>query len=147
MATLNSEATAKSTAQSAGQDARLYGGRDARRYAKQMRAEDVVEWDWHWQAPDKSSHDSMNDASTGARQWDESPSAAKSSLNDNPSMFQLLFERSTPFQPNGESSAVLSRKYIQECMANGSARCEWLSCTPQGRGIPLEVTLTRIQWS
>ena len=36
----------------------------------------------------------MNNASTGARQWDESPSAAKSSLNDNPSMFQLLFERS-----------------------------------------------------
>ena len=56
-------------------------------------------------------------------------------------------DTSPPFQPNGESSAVLSRHYIQECMANGSARFEWLSCTPQGRGIPLEVTLTRIQWS
>src|SRR5437667_12892920 len=36
----------------------------------------------------------MNNASTGARQRDESPSAAESSLNDNPAMFQLLFERS-----------------------------------------------------
>src|SRR6266850_5818696 len=56
-------------------------------------------------------------------------------------------DTSPPFQPNGESSAVLSRKYIQECMANGSARFEWMSCTPQGKGIPLEVTLTRIEWS
>jgi PAS domain S-box-containing protein len=56
-------------------------------------------------------------------------------------------DTSPPFQPNGESSAVLARKYVQECMANGSARFEWVSCTPQGREIPLEVTLTRIQWS
>jgi len=32
-------------------------------------------------------------------------------------------------------------------MTNGSARFEWTSCTPQGQAIPLEVTLTRIQWS
>jgi PAS domain S-box-containing protein len=32
-------------------------------------------------------------------------------------------------------------------MANGSARFDWTSCTPQGSEIPLEVTLTRIQWS
>ncbi|HEY5909886.1 MAG TPA: PAS domain S-box protein [Verrucomicrobiae bacterium] len=56
-------------------------------------------------------------------------------------------ETSPPFQPNGESSAVLARKYIQECMANGSARFEWLSRTPQGKEVPLEVALTRIQWS
>ncbi|HXI84581.1 MAG TPA: PAS domain-containing sensor histidine kinase [Verrucomicrobiae bacterium] len=31
---------------------------------------------------------------TAGRNWDERPSAAKSSLTDNPSMFQLLFERS-----------------------------------------------------
>src|SRR6266480_4399018 len=46
----------------------------------------------------------MNKASTGARQWDESPSAAESLLKDNPSMFQLLFERSADaiwlFDPN-----------------------------------------------
>ena len=34
MATLNAELTAKHTRESAGQDARLYGRRDARRYAK-----------------------------------------------------------------------------------------------------------------
>jgi PAS domain S-box-containing protein len=56
-------------------------------------------------------------------------------------------ETSPPFQPNGESSAVLARKYIQECLASGSARFEWVSHTPQGSEIPLEVTLTRIQWS
>ena len=56
-------------------------------------------------------------------------------------------DASPPFQPSGESSAVLGRKHIQDCMANGSARFEWVSCTPQGAEILLEVTLTRIQWS
>src|SRR5262245_21072917 len=32
-------------------------------------------------------------------------------------------------------------------MANGSARFDWMSRTPQGNEIPLEVTLTRIEWS
>jgi PAS domain S-box-containing protein len=32
-------------------------------------------------------------------------------------------------------------------MATGSARFEWMSCTPDGRETPLEVALTRIQWS
>src|SRR5229473_1806184 len=36
----------------------------------------------------------MNNASIGARQRVERPSAEESSLNNNPSMFQLLFERS-----------------------------------------------------
>ena len=56
-------------------------------------------------------------------------------------------DTSPPFQPGGESSAVLARKYIQECMAKGSVRFEWVSWTPQGGEIPLDVTLTRIQWS
>jgi PAS domain S-box-containing protein len=56
-------------------------------------------------------------------------------------------ETSPPFQPNGESSAVLSRKYIAECMANGSARFEWMSRAPEGVEIPLEIALTRIEWS
>jgi PAS domain S-box-containing protein len=56
-------------------------------------------------------------------------------------------ETSPPFQPNGESSAELGRKHIQECMNKGSARFEWMSCTPQGQEVPLEVALTRIQWS
>ena len=46
-------------------------------------------------------------------------------------------DTSPPFQPNGESSAVLARRYIQECMANGSARFEWMSRSPLGREIPL----------
>jgi PAS domain S-box-containing protein len=56
-------------------------------------------------------------------------------------------DTSPPFQPNGESSAVLARKHIHECMANGSARFDWMSRTPDGKGVPMEVTLTRIQWS
>jgi PAS domain S-box-containing protein len=52
-----------------------------------------------------------------------------------------------PFQPNGESSAVMACQQIGECMANGSARFDWVSRTPQGKEIPLEVTLTRIEWS
>jgi PAS domain S-box-containing protein len=56
-------------------------------------------------------------------------------------------DTSPPLQPNGESSALLARKHIEECMANGSARFDWISQTRQGRLIPLEVTLTRIEWS
>ena len=56
-------------------------------------------------------------------------------------------DTSPPFQPNGESSAVLVRKYVQECLANGSARFEWLACDPSGKDIPMEIALTRIEWS
>jgi PAS domain S-box-containing protein len=38
-------------------------------------------------------------------------------------------------------------KHIEECLANGSARFEWLASAPNGEEIPLEVALTRIQWS
>jgi PAS domain S-box-containing protein len=56
-------------------------------------------------------------------------------------------DTSPPCQPNGESSAALSRRYIEECMTNGSARFEWVSQSPAGKQIPLEITLTRIEWS
>ena len=56
-------------------------------------------------------------------------------------------DTSPPFQPNGESSTVLARNHIQECITKGSARFEWMCCTPQGVEVPLEVALTRIQWS
>jgi PAS domain S-box-containing protein len=56
-------------------------------------------------------------------------------------------ETSPPFQPNGQSSAELGRKLIQECLDQGSARFEWVSRTPLGKEVPLEVALTRIQWS
>ena len=58
-----------------------------------------------------------------------------------------LADTASPFQPNGESSNVLTRRYIQESLANGSARFDWMSRTLQGQEIPLEVTLTRIEWS
>jgi PAS domain S-box-containing protein len=51
------------------------------------------------------------------------------------------------FQPNGERSEVLGAKYIDECMAKGSARFEWMASGPNAEEIPLEVALTRIQWS
>jgi PAS domain S-box-containing protein len=56
-------------------------------------------------------------------------------------------EMAPPLQPNGESSAVLGRKHVEECMTRGSARFDWMASAPNGEEIPLEVTLTRIQWS
>ena len=50
-------------------------------------------------------------------------------------------------QPNGERSDVVARKYIEETMAQGSARFEWMASSPAGVEIPLEVCLTRIDWS
>ncbi|HVV72052.1 MAG TPA: PAS domain-containing sensor histidine kinase, partial [Verrucomicrobiae bacterium] len=50
-------------------------------------------------------------------------------------------------QPNGETSEVMGNRYIKECLEKGSARFEWVACAPDGREIPLEVALTRIQWS
>lgn len=52
-----------------------------------------------------------------------------------------------PIQPGGESSIVLAQKYIAECMARGFARFEWMGRTPAGKEVPLEVTLTRFEWS
>jgi PAS domain S-box-containing protein len=56
-------------------------------------------------------------------------------------------ETSPPFQPNGESSAVMALRHIEECMTRGSARFDWVSQTPHGNSVPLEVALTRIEWS
>src|SRR5215831_13886498 len=56
-------------------------------------------------------------------------------------------EFSPPLQPNGVSSEIMARKYIEECIAKGSVRLEWMCASPEGREIPLEVLLTRIDWS
>jgi PAS domain S-box-containing protein len=56
-------------------------------------------------------------------------------------------EMAPTLQPNGESSATVARKHVEECMTRGSARFEWMACSPDGEDIPLEVTLTRIEWS
>lgn len=50
-------------------------------------------------------------------------------------------------QPNGEPSATLAARHISECMTAGGVRFEWLACAPNGKLIPMEVALTRIQWS
>src|SRR6266853_824777 len=42
-------------------------------------------------------------------------------------------DTSPPFQPNGESSAVLARQYVQECVSKGSARFEWVCLAPDGQ--------------
>src|SRR5581483_305223 len=49
--------------------------------------------------------------------------------------------------PNGERSDLLGPRYIEECVNQGSARFEWVASAPDGREIPMEVALTRIQWS
>src|ERR1043166_5902522 len=48
---------------------------------------------------------------------------------------------SPPFQPSGESSAVLARKHIDECRTKGSARFDWLACDPAGRELPPDACL------
>ena len=55
-------------------------------------------------------------------------------------------ETSAPIQPDGERADVLARRHIQDCLAHGHTRFEWLARNPQGRDVPLEVILTRIQW-
>lgn len=50
------------------------------------------------------------------------------------------------YQANGESSDVMASKYVEECMTRGSVRFEWLASSANGREIPLEVALTRIEW-
>jgi len=54
---------------------------------------------------------------------------------------------SPQLQPSGETSDAMARKYIGECMMQGSARFDWLASDPDGREISLEVMLTRIEWS
>jgi PAS domain S-box-containing protein len=55
-------------------------------------------------------------------------------------------DTSPPFQPSGESSDELAARHIRECLAQGSARFEWIARHASGRDIPLEVILTRIEW-
>jgi PAS domain S-box-containing protein len=52
-----------------------------------------------------------------------------------------------PVQPKGETRDAMCRKYIEQCMTSGSARFEFLANGPNGKEIPLEVALTRIEWS
>lgn len=55
-------------------------------------------------------------------------------------------ETSAPIQANGEPAAVAARRHIDECMATGDVRFEWIARSPAGEDVPLEVLLTRVQW-
>ncbi len=54
-------------------------------------------------------------------------------------------ETAPPLQPNGESSAVVARRRIAECMEKGSARFEWLTYNAKHEEVPMDVTLTRVE--
>jgi PAS domain S-box-containing protein len=54
---------------------------------------------------------------------------------------------SPALQPNGGSSEIMAGQYIEECLTKGHVRLEWLCTSPEGNEIPLEVVLTRIEWS
>lgn len=56
-------------------------------------------------------------------------------------------EFAAPIQPGGLPAEVLARRYIEQCMTTGTARFDWICRNPQGREIPLEIILTRVQWS
>ena len=53
---------------------------------------------------------------------------------------------SPPIQPNGDETAMLAQKYIQECLRKGHVRFEWIARRKNGEDIPVEVILTRMQW-
>jgi PAS domain S-box-containing protein len=50
-----------------------------------------------------------------------------------------------PTQPNGDDSASAAGRHIAECMEKGAARFEWVSNAANGKLVPLEVILTRIE--
>ena len=52
---------------------------------------------------------------------------------------------SPPFQPGGIPTEVLARRHINECLELGSARFDWLAKHTDGRELPVEVILTRIE--
>jgi PAS domain S-box-containing protein len=56
-------------------------------------------------------------------------------------------DTSPPVQPDGRDTDTLSRRYIQECLTKGSARFEWVARHTAGHEVPLDVILTRVEWS
>jgi PAS domain S-box-containing protein len=56
-------------------------------------------------------------------------------------------EMAPPLQPDGSSSETIARMHIEECLSKGCARFEWMAGGADGQEIPLEVALTRIEWS
>ena len=56
-------------------------------------------------------------------------------------------DTSPSVQPGGHDTDTLARQHIQECLTNGSARFEWVALRADGREVPLDVILTRVEWS
>ena len=52
---------------------------------------------------------------------------------------------SPPLQPDGQPTAPLAQKYIQECLAKGSVRFDWIARRKSGEDFPVEVFLTRVR--
>src|SRR5712672_724543 len=95
----------------------------------------------------------MIDPTVAGRKWDESPSAAESSLKDNPSMFQLLFERSADaiwlFDPKANVFVDCNSAAVELMRANSKeqllgARPEDLSPPLQPDGTPTREKSTQI---
>lgn len=55
-------------------------------------------------------------------------------------------ELSATVQPNGERVETVARRYISECVRDGSARFEWMVRSSHGSNLPVETILTRIRW-
>jgi PAS domain S-box-containing protein len=56
-------------------------------------------------------------------------------------------DTSPPVQPGGHDTGALARQHIQKCLTEGSARFEWVARHAAGHDVPLEVILTRVEWS
>ncbi len=76
------------------------------------------------------------------------PAVARMLGYDSPDELVGLHPRATspPVQPDGQDTATLAQKYIQECLSKGNVRFDWVARRKTGEDIPIEVILTRIEW-
>jgi len=59
---------------------------------------------------------------------------------------KTLTELSAPIQPGGERAEMLTRMHIDNTLACGSERFDWIMLRRDGAELPMEVFLTRIQF-
>ncbi len=55
-----------------------------------------------------------------------------------------LADLSPEFQPSGDPSPDMARKYLQDAMGGGHPKFDWTHLTSEGNEIPCEVSLTRM---
>ncbi|MGX8852553.1 EAL domain-containing protein [Amedibacillus sp. YH-ame10] len=58
---------------------------------------------------------------------------------------ECFFELSPQYQPDGSVSSELAVKYITEAFETGYCKFEWMHCTLDGKEIPAEITLVKIE--